>query len=1600
MLTKHPYCTMKKILLAVLLLPLALTANADPITRDQALQRAQQFLLSLPATQQSVARRASALRLTPVSDRARLAPRRGFQVTNPDHELYYVFNRGEGEGYVIASGDDSVYPVLGYTDEGTFDYARLPENMKYWLGWQTLQLEDIQQNPITDPRRPLLEATTHPAVATLCTSRWNQGAPYNDECPMYFTLGRSVTGCVATAMAQILYYHRSKSVTEVQKDIPGYETWTSHETFGKLKVEGIPAGSPLDWDNMIDSYGGNGKQKKAVAQLMHYCGVAVHMDYTNSSSGAQSAEVDDAFRNYFGYGNSVKYITTDNPGGDSWDNYLYNEVAAGRPVYLSGSNSDGGHAFVCDGYDGNRCFHINWGWGGSSDGYFMLSKLNPGSQGIGGSSGGYSEYPEAIIGIEPVDYATRAMPISNAALKKLCVEHFDADANGTFTYGEAAAVKDLGDAFRGQRFTSFPELYYFTGLTTLSEGAFEDCTALTSVKLPKQLRNIGARAFKGCAALKTFVLPEGITSIGDEAFDGCKVFTCDLPSTLQTIGAAAFRGCAAMTAADLPIGIQSLGDGAFASCSRLSEVILRSIRPQDIQLGNAVFEGVDLAAASLGVLQGSRSAIAAKPQWKDFGNIYEIRDLARGQFVEPALEKQYYLYNVGTGRYLTRGEAYGTQAVVAKTDSPMRFELRKSGAMGEGVYYLYTDDSPNDNHILFRTATDGNVGNGVRACFVDGPTSTVSSKTSWWRLAPVEGQPLVYTLQVPSGVSGYKAAQYLGVNPDHASNAASPTYGIYSDIPYDDFTTNCHWMFVEYDAHEAALYAASVQLRGLLASAVKARLDVTSEQAVYDNLQSTLEELSKAQRRLRRKLGFIIFESDIVRQAAISRGCDLDGDGEITPEEAGILESFENAFYQNAELTNLADLQHFTGLSYLAGNGFKDCTALTSVDLPDNIVNIYYRAFMNCTALTDVDLPLRLEYIGDDAFNGCTALREVTVHATDPAAIDVADDAFAGVDLHEATLCVPKGSAEAYRQAPVWKEFGTIREVHSLGQAPFCQPTENEDIYVYNLGLHRYIAAGEAYGTQGVVGFSGIVYQLRRTKSMPADTYYLYNTAKNASNILFRTDTDAKVGQGVKTCFVDGSVSSKAYWKVAPVEGREGVYTLQVPDNQGDYVEGEYLGVDLNHKSEYAGYDYTYGLYYDIPYDGNEQRCQWAFLRKADVDALQKNYSTVKTLAQLLATARSRSIDVADEQAVYDNLDATPDDLQQACSAVRRKLHFIEFSDLTAKNICVNAWDLDEDGELSYEEAAAVTDIGTTFRSANTMTSMDELRYFTALTTLPDDAFRACSKLVSVYIPAGVKELGKNAFTACSNLRYAAILTPNVMPVGDSGLTPRSLTLFVPAELVDTYQQSEEWNKATVSEYTGVPAIHADNIEREYGRANPKFTFTVTGAPINGTPELSAEADTSTPVGEYTIRLLPGTVTTAGLQLSDGILAITPAPVTVTAKSFQRNIGEPNPEFTVTYSGFRNREKAEDVLTHEAVVECDATADSPAGQYEIRVSGAEAQNYTFEYVPGILTVVDPVGVRGIATDYNSATTYDLSGRPLTTTPQRIVIRNGKKVVVK
>ena len=218
-------------------------------------------------------------------------------------------------------------------------------------------------------------------------------------------------------------------------------------------------------------------------------------------------------------------------------------------------------------------------------------------------------------------------------------------------------------------------------------------------------------------------------------------------------------------------------------------------------------------------------------------------------------------------------------------------------------------------------------------------------------------------------------------------------------------------------------------------------------------------------------------------------------------------------------------------------------------------------------------------------------------------------------------------------------------------------------------------------------------------------------------------------------------------------------------------------------------------------------------------------------------------------------------------------LHLIPFQSDVAKDLCVALWDTDDDDELSYEEAAAVTDIAENFRGKTTIYSLEELRYFTGLTAIPTNAFRGCTGIQSIYVPSGVKAIGADAFTSMSKLKYVAVLPADKVDATTAGL-PRTLTVFVPAEQMETYAADETWGSRTILEYTGIPTVTADDQERQIGRANRKFTFVVTGAPINGTPVLTCEATTSSPAGTYPIMVEPGTITSEGLVCVAGTLSV------------------------------------------------------------------------------------------------------------------------------
>ena len=364
---------------------------AEDVTEEQALEQALDFLSNQ----------------TTASGRPRHT-----QGTTPQLTLaskvndLYVFNVKDNGGFVIVSNDDRTIPVLGFSENGKFDENNMPDNMKAWLQGYADEIAWLKKHntTTTGPKKVRSKVGSHSteAVAPLCTSTWYQDAPYNNLCPNYNSWsgsGKSATGCVATAMAQVMYYHKWPETTT--KVIPGYTTYSYSMNLSSLPV------TTFDWANMIDDYSGSytNTQGTAVATLMKYCGYSVQMDY-GPESGAYTEDVATALINYFDYNaNTTQFVNRSSYTYANWTDLIYHEVANNRPVVYGGLSTGGGHEFVCDGYkyqSGTDFFHINWGWGGLSDNYFVLSALDPDQQGIGGSSStdGFHYGQDAVIGIQ------------------------------------------------------------------------------------------------------------------------------------------------------------------------------------------------------------------------------------------------------------------------------------------------------------------------------------------------------------------------------------------------------------------------------------------------------------------------------------------------------------------------------------------------------------------------------------------------------------------------------------------------------------------------------------------------------------------------------------------------------------------------------------------------------------------------------------------------------------------------------------------------------------------------------------------------------------------------------------------------------------------------------------------------------------------------------------------------------------------------------------------------------------------------------------------------------------------------------------------------
>ena len=392
---------MKRQLLLLVLVLMTAGVWAQQISEEQARDRALKFLTNNDA--------AKTRGLNVGMDRKTVTAK-------TDAKSIYAFNL-DGGGYVIASGDSRALPVLGYSATGSIDWDRMPDNMRAWLKSYDQAMTTLgNTKEFTDGVSRHGQKTRSPreAIAPLLKTQWNQMKPYWNDTPPYDGANPdwegqpTLTGCVATAMAMVMNYYQWPK--EACTEIPAYDITTAHENVKKVwHIDALPP-TTFDWGNMLDNYVtpegiiGTPEQQKAVAKLMRYCGQGARMDYSPKVSIAHNHSVAEALVKYFGYQNTAQVSHRMYYSIDGWENLIYSELANGRPVQYGGYSEDGGHVFVCDGYDGNGLFHINWGWGGINDDYFSLSVLNPynnTSAGASSSGIGYSIKQEAIIGVQP-----------------------------------------------------------------------------------------------------------------------------------------------------------------------------------------------------------------------------------------------------------------------------------------------------------------------------------------------------------------------------------------------------------------------------------------------------------------------------------------------------------------------------------------------------------------------------------------------------------------------------------------------------------------------------------------------------------------------------------------------------------------------------------------------------------------------------------------------------------------------------------------------------------------------------------------------------------------------------------------------------------------------------------------------------------------------------------------------------------------------------------------------------------------------------------------------------------------------------------------------
>ena len=656
---------------------------------------------------------------------------------------------------------------------------------------------------------------------------------------------------------------------------------------------------------------------------------------------------------------------------------------------------------------------------------------------------------------------------------------------------------------------------------------------------------------------------------------------------------------------------------------------------------------------------------------------------------------------------------------------------------------------------------------------------------------------------------------------------------------------------------------------------------------------------------------------------------------------------------------------------------FQHCSSLTTVTIPNSMTSIDEWTFYGCTSLTSVTIPNSVTSIGSSAFDGCSSLTSVIVETNTPLSID--GSVFS--NSANAILYVPIGSKANYMAASVWKDFKNIIEGNIVSKnvatagtlSTLISDAEKNTITVLNItgklnGTDLLFIREMAGSDYNGVPTDGKLQSLDLSgATIVAGGAYL--ELADQCIYLDKEKTNPLYG------FNAGTYSSVANtFGENLFAGCQQLKSIKTPTSLIEIGNNVFAGSGL------TSIDLNSGLTTLDPYAFWYSKLSSITIPKTVIHIGDKNsvdnpFAYINELTSItLETGNTRYEMAADGKLLIDTQ-------RKAVVTALGNAAIPEGITWIGQNAFCNRPEL-----VNYTIPNWVTQIGG--NSFSQCINLKSVVISNQMTTIANSAFTDCLNLTSVTIPSSVTKIMYNAFgnTGLTEISIPSSVTsiegqafahnqnletvisyitdPSDIDISDDvfakgwdlSTTTYPQTLKVPSGTKALYEAKAGWNKFTnIVEIPDHAILTATSYSRVYGEANPTFGFTDNGGLYSGTPSITCAATATSGVGTYDIVIAAGTITEPTAQYVNGTLTITKAPLKITAKSYTKKQGEANPEFDVTYEGFKNNE-TDAVLTTKPTVTCAATKDSPAGTYDITVSGAVAGNYEISYVAGTLTI--------------------------------------------